>query len=103
METALRPLTIVEQEPRAESKANAPNTMRREADESTEKFRSPVRVWSGRGVTRAQVLRNALVREHIPCWALSAFLGKVRLLVSPEDESRAQEIIREALKRNPAA
>jgi hypothetical protein len=103
METALRPLTIVATEPRVESKSRGAAVPHDEFADSAENFRPPVRVWSGKGVTRAQVLRNALVREHIPCWALSAFLGKVRLLVPPDDARRAEEIIREALKRNPAA
>jgi hypothetical protein len=103
METALRPLTIVAAGPKVESKSNGHAVAHEKESDCIENFRPPVRVWSGRGVSRAQVLRNALVREHIPCWALSAFLGKVRLLVSPDDEPRAQEIIREALKRNPAA
>jgi hypothetical protein len=103
METALRPLTIVAMEPGDENKTGGIDPIPHEDPDSIEKFRPPVRVWTGRGVTRAQTLRNALVNQKIPCWALSAFLGKVRLLVPPENARRAEEIIREALKRNPAA
>jgi hypothetical protein len=103
MEAALRPITMVTVEPREESKNTGHAPVLGELSDSIEGFRPPVKVWSGKGVTRAQVLRNALVSHEIPCWALSAFLGGVRLLVRPDDERRAQEIIREALKRSPAA
>lgn len=55
--------------------------------------KSPVEVWRGRDPDRAQSLAQTLGAENITAWVLTASTGDARLLVAPEQQDRANQVL----------
>jgi len=107
IEEAMKPVNFLSDKDAIFTVASIESAERNEAGaaagDGNRQIHAPVEVWSAQNATLAESLREALIENHIFCWALTVSSGAARLLVRREDVGHAQEIIREILNRTSAA
>ncbi len=64
---------------------------------------APLCIWSAKDSSQGQSLREVLLANDVPCWAISGSSGEIRLLVRREDEARARDLIGSAIENEGAA
>lgn len=64
---------------------------------------TPVAIWRGDVLERAELLRDLLLDNGIPCWESAAVAGSFHLYVPAEFQARARSVIEPELERAQSA
>lgn len=103
VQAALRPLPSIEHDAVSKTSLAASETGPHAGDTRDKSAAAPVAVWHGEDSERAEILREVLLDNSIPCWESAGVAGTIHLYVPAEFQARARAVIGPELQRAQTA